>query len=309
MNHCTLKVSSLNVNGMCEPVKRSKVLQLLKESQSDIILLQETHSFSLNEREGASYCSFLSNYSAGTAILINKGLTGTVSPFHISDDGRLVSLDIDYGGSQLRVVSVYAPNISSDRKFFFARLSDHLSVSRYNILGGDFNCVDSIELDTFHHSESSSSLEGSKELRSSMSDFGLVDSFRYLNPRTKNFTWFGHQATQASRLDRIFVSPQLLGDCSTEFFPYSDHKFVHCSLFLDTNSGRHGKSYWKLNNSILSDDYFKQKIENLLIDSRTLRPAFSSTGEWWDDVKTRIKKVAIKHSSVKKRETDYLNLI
>ena len=194
MNHCTLKVSSLNVNGMCEPVKRSKVLQLLKESQSDIILLQETHSFSLNEWEGASYCSFLSNYSAGTAILINKGFTGTVSPFHISDDGRLVALDIDYGGSQLRVVSIYAPNISSDRKFFFSRLSDHLSVSRNNIVGGDFNCVDSIELDTFRHSESSSSLEGSKELKSSMSDFGLTDSFRYLNPRTKNFTWFGHQA-------------------------------------------------------------------------------------------------------------------
>ena len=76
----------------------------------------------MNEWEGASYCSFLSNYSAGTAILINKGFTGTVSPFHISDDGRLVALDIDYGGSQLRVVSIYAPNISSDRKFFQCRV-------------------------------------------------------------------------------------------------------------------------------------------------------------------------------------------
>ena len=86
----------------------------------------------------------------------------------------------------------------------------------------------------------------------------------------------------------------------------SHHKFVHCSLFINSNSAKHGKSCWKLNNSILSDDYFKRKIENLLIDSRTLRPAFSSTGEWWDNVKTCIKKVAIKHSSVKKRETDSL---
>ena len=78
-------------------------------------------------------------------------------------------------------------------------------MSRNNIVGGDFNCVDSIELDTYRHSESSSSLEGAKKLKSSMSDFGLSDSFRYLNPRTKNFTWFGHQATLASRLDRVFV--------------------------------------------------------------------------------------------------------
>ena len=75
---------------------------------------------------------------------------------------------------------------------------------------------------------------------------------------------------------------------------------------MNSNSAKHGKSYWKLNNSILSDDYVKQKIENLLIDSRTRRPAFSSTGEWWDNVITHIKKVAIKHSSVKKRETDSL---
>ena len=81
---------------------------------------------------------------------------------------------------------------------------------------------------------------------------------------------------------------------------------MHCSLSIGSKIDKHGKSYWKLNNSILSDDYSRKKIENLLTDSRTLRPAFTSTGEWWDDVKTRIKKVAIKHSSIKKRETNEL---
>ena len=73
----------------------------------------------------------------------------------------------------------------ADRKFFFSNLFDHLSMSHHNIVGGDFNCVDSIELDTFNHSDSSSSLQGSQELRSSMADFGLVDSFRFLNPDLK----------------------------------------------------------------------------------------------------------------------------
>ena len=152
---------------MCETVKRSKVLHVLKSSQSDIIFQQETHSFSLDEWEGTSYCSFLTNYSAGTAILVSKNFVGTVSPVYISDDGRLVSLDVDYFGSQLRVISVYAPNIPADRKFFLSRLSNHFSVSRHNIVGGDFNCVDSIELDTYNHSETSSSLEGSTGLKNS----------------------------------------------------------------------------------------------------------------------------------------------
>ena len=306
MNKNNLKISSINVNGICETVKRSKVMKLLIDSQSDIILVQETHCASLDDWEGASYCSFLTNYSAGTAILIRKDFLGTVTPIHISDDGRIVAADIDHLGSHLRVLSFYAPNIPKDRKFFLSKLTDHLSVTRHNIVGGDFNCVDSIELDTLCHSDTSSSLEGSIELKNSMSDFGLIDSFRYLNPRTKHFTWFGHQATQASRLDRVFVPPKLIENVFAEFFPYSDHKFVHCFLAIETNASNHGKSYWKLNNSILSDKYFREKVEEVLRDSRTLRPAFSSTGEWWDDVKNRIKKVAIKHSSVKKKHNDKL---
>ena len=97
--------------------------------------------------------------------------------------------------------------------------------------------------------------------------------------------WFNHQATQASRLDCVFVPSKLLENTFAEFFPYSDHKFVHCFLAIETNASNHGKSYWKLNNSILSDKYFREKVVEVLNDSRTLRPAFASTGEWWDDVK------------------------
>ena len=305
MNTKTLRISTINVNGICETGKRCKVLALLRDCEADIILVQETHSISLNDWEGISHCAYLSNYSAGAAILFKKNFSGSVNPIYIYDDGRIVAVDVDFFGNKLRILSVYAPNVPADRKFFFSNLSDHLSMSRHNIVGGDFNCVDSIELDTFNHSDSSSSLQGSQELRSSMADFGLVDSFRILNPDLKKFTWFGHQATQASRLDRFFVPQQLLKGYDSEFFPYSDHKLVHCTLMIESTSGNnHGKSYWKINNNILKDKFFVEKIENLLLESRTLRPAFTSTGNWWDNVKNRIKKVAIKHSSVRKREKE-----
>ena len=105
---------------------------------------------------------------------------------------------------------------------------------------------------TLCHSDKSSSLEGSIELKNSISDFGLIDSFRYLNPQTKHYTWFGHQATKASWLDRVFVPPKLIENTFAEFFPYADHKFVHCFLAIETNASNHGNSYFKLINSILS---------------------------------------------------------
>ena len=73
-------------------------------------------------------------------------------------------------------------------------------------------------------------------------------------------------------------------------------------MIESTSGNNHGKSYWKINNNILKDKFFVEKIENLLLESRTLRPAFTSTGKWWDNAKNRIKKVAVKHSSVRKRE-------
>ena len=98
MNKYKLKISSININGICETVKRSKVMKLLVDSQSDNILVQETHCASLDDWEGASYCSFLTNYPAGT---IRKNFLGTVTPIHISDDGRLVAAVIDHLGSHL----------------------------------------------------------------------------------------------------------------------------------------------------------------------------------------------------------------
>ena len=60
----------------------------------------------------------------------------SVNPINLSDDGRIVAVDVDFFGNRLRILSVYAPNVPADRKFFFSNLSDHLSMSHHNIVGG-----------------------------------------------------------------------------------------------------------------------------------------------------------------------------
>ena len=59
---------------------------------------------------------------------------------------------------------------------------------------------------------------------------------------------------------------------------------------------------WKLNNSLLENLEYKNKIKQLFQDSQTLRPAFKSTCEWWDDVKNRIKKISISIASKIKKQ-------
>ena len=91
----------------------------------------------------------------------------------------------------------------SDRKLFFNGLHTFLLSPGDLILGGDFNCVDS-ELDRLHIK---SDFSADKRCLSALkSDFCLVDIFRKRNPKAISFTWSNKDFSQASRLDRFFIS-------------------------------------------------------------------------------------------------------
>ncbi|KAJ8019452.1 hypothetical protein HOLleu_41057 [Holothuria leucospilota] len=75
---------------------------------------------------------------------------------------------------------------------------------------------------------------------------------------------------QSSRLDRIYLSKDFTcrsAECS--LFPYSDHNCVHVGF-------KELRSYYKL--------------------WSTLKPSFKSMTEWWENIKGRIKHLAIQHS-------------
>ena len=95
----------------------------------------------------------------------------------------------------------------SDHKLFF----NHLHIfflSRGDLtLGGDFNCID-FDLDRLHIK---SDFSADKHCLSALkSDFCLVDIFRKQNPKAISFTWSNKDLSQASRLDRFYISSSLL---------------------------------------------------------------------------------------------------
>ena len=212
-----------------------------------------------------------------------------------------------FNGIEIRVVCVYAPNHPPDRKLFFSQtLPSFLSLSRVNVLAGDMNCVKSLSKDTHDHSLSRSTSQiGSAELEQVVSGFCLSDAYKSNPGSTKNdFTWYSPSSSTASRLDRFYVPVSSLSSVDSDFFPYTDHKIVHCSLELTDKGVNPGKSYWKLNNSVLHDDKYLKLIKDLIADSKTLRLAFDKASDWWDDLNERIKKVTIKHCAIKKRESE-----
>ena len=95
----------------------------------------------------------------------------------------------------------------SERKIFFDLLDTFFLPPGDLILGSDFNCIDS-DLDRLNIKSDFSA--DRRHLSALKSDFCLVDVFHKKNPKSVSYTWSNKDFSQASRLDRFFISSSLL---------------------------------------------------------------------------------------------------
>lgn len=131
---------SYNVNGVLNPVKRTKILSKLKIEKAQVALLQETH-MSQSEHEKFRHVFFSSyklGHRRGVAILISSRLNYE----HLSEtkdkEGRFVSITGRIEGTEITLLNVYAP--PGSEWLFYRRIFDLMVNSQGVVIcGGDFN--------------------------------------------------------------------------------------------------------------------------------------------------------------------------
>ena len=120
-----LSLMTLNVNGMRDSRKRSRIFQFCKSLGVDFVFLQETHI--VNEDDvhtwsfewgGGLHASFGSSTSCGSVILVSPRWTPLVGKVDSDHEGRLVCITIKHPSGNLFLCNVYAPNRPSDRRDF-----------------------------------------------------------------------------------------------------------------------------------------------------------------------------------------------
>ncbi len=140
-----LTALTLNANGLGSPEKWSRLWSEIP--CTDIICLQETHLLQCNEFAfplGAQNYDFFYSHgtssSAGvcTAIKWSLGVNPVKS---VEVSGRLLGIDFVLNNETFRVINIYAPNVSTERKTFFCSLPKFFT-QRFYLLG-DFNSVTS----------------------------------------------------------------------------------------------------------------------------------------------------------------------
>ena len=196
----------------------------------------------------------LSNYnSRGVAILISKDVEFTIHQQHTDEGGNYIILDITIFNQRLTLINIYAPN--TDCPNVFQIIDNH--IDRLNndmfILCGDFNCIldPILDCDNYKHINNPKARDKVIEM---INTKNMIDPFREMYPDLKRFTWRKKNPLKQARLDYFLISENVMQRVKNSFIDIayrSDHSMI--TLVINLNDIECGKSYWKHNNSLLTD--------------------------------------------------------
>lgn len=267
-----LRILSFNTQGLQGINKRIDVFEYLKDKNFHIYCLQDTH-FTQNDEERirnqwGKNCVF-SNYRSnarGVAILFGKNVEFKIHDQITDENGNLLILDITILNQRLTLINLYGPN--NDSPNFFQSISDY--IDRINnsdfIICGDYNCVLDPKLDSYNY-KFVNNPKNRNQIIETMRNKNLIDPFRENYPSLKRYTWRKKNPLKQARLDYFLISENIMPfvrKSSIETGYRSDHSIV--TLELNITEITHGKSYWKHNNSLLTDHEYLKVINKQISD-------------------------------------------
>ena len=315
-----IKIATLNVNGIADKRKRHIIFDYIRNQKYDITCLQETHGTNITtddwtkEWGGKAHWNNGTHKSRGTAILFNPAQTYSTSDIKTDREGRILSLMVKTEHFECNIMTIYAPVIDKERKEFFKTLKRYVTRTRHIILTGDFNCVENITNDK-QGGNPSRGKAGVAELTEITENLYLKDIWREKNPSERQYTWSNANLTIRARLDKIYISQELVTQAKAEITtcPFSDHNPVSTTILIPDTNAR-GPGYWKMNTTILTNKAYNHEMIAILSLYIKEKGKFETLAKWWENLKTVIKKVTIKHSvrlrkNERKKEKDLIETL
>ena len=247
---------------------------------------------------GPSFWSPAIGRQGGICALFHPSFEGKCLSWRKDSSGRVLSFLIDFSGCQINLLGIYAPTNPTERKSFFENLHEFFIPAGSTIICGDFNGYVS-DLDKFG---------GNISICRAISDFKehfhLIDIWRKQHPKSREFTWFNSDFSIASRLDKFYVSSDLVQFISSSSIRpccFSDHDLVDLVIDLSQFSPQ-GPGLWKFNNSLLADADFCDHLSSRISDLANCISRFSSLKNWWEFLKLSLKEECINFAKQKRTE-------
>ena len=105
-----------------------------------------------------------------------------------------------------------------------------------------------------------------------------------------------------ARLDRFYITDFMVGQVlKTKVLPeIADHKMVIIDIDME-DLKLWGPFYWKMNNHYLVDKFYKDDIENLIIQFEQ-RKSYINILDNWEIFKTKVKNISKSFSTLRSNE-------
>lgn len=302
-----LKLITLNVNGIQSPLKRRALFEDLRRHNSDIILLQETHSTPAEEKiwlsewgAGGLFSHGRSN-ARGVAILFSRGFNPIIEKKFADEDGRLLIIQFKGKDELFTVANLYAPTQSeaADQDLFIGKVDEALAnlVVHNLFLGGDLNIQMAKNQAALGRRTAHASSYAAK-LASLMEDYVLEDIWKLKNPLSTRGTF--HRKSYSARLDYWMIPAALTPQASVKILPQplSDHSMVILNVPLAEI--KRGPGYWRFDNSLLTDPEFITAMSDHIQSIQQER--LSNPNLQWEWTKYKIRTFCIQYKTTKNRE-------
>ena len=191
-------------------------------------------------------------------------------------------------GKIFNLVNIYAPNLNSEQIKFIETLSCFIQKKKNLILAGDFNFVESNELDRNNLVKNKKQLikKNQNEWARFFSTFELKEASLDREKFINCMTW--SNGLQSSRIDRFYSNEKSL----TSFnyfnninFTMSDHRLIITKIEYTESSKNKLYSFkkdrsWKLNENVLNDQLVNNKIIQICNDINNFKKKHNE--EWYE---------------------------
>jgi exodeoxyribonuclease III len=226
-----MKIISYNVNGIRAAIKKG-FIEWLQSANPDVICLQEIKAMedqldlSLFEAAGYKYNYW---YSAQKKGYSGVAILSKTKPNHVEYGTGIETMDFE--GRNLRadfdgvsVMSMYLPSGTNSERLGFKfnymdEIQEYLTSLRKEIpnlvILGDYNiCHEEIDIHNPKMKGVSGFLPVEREWIGAFIGSGFIDSFRYLNTESQQYSWWSYRANSRAnnkgwRLDYAMVSKPL----------------------------------------------------------------------------------------------------
>uniref|UniRef100_A0A803K361 Reverse transcriptase domain-containing protein n=1 Tax=Xenopus tropicalis TaxID=8364 RepID=A0A803K361_XENTR len=265
MSQIGFTVVSWNTRGLNDKVKRSIVLNILRKSGADIIMLQETHLIGQRIRAlkrhwvPIMYHAEYSSYSRGVAVLIRRSLGFCLEQLITDPGGRYLLVKGQVEGRPYLFVNVYLPPPADIH--ILHEITQKVAHFGHipTLWAGDFNMVMDPHIDRLRPN-----VGDTLALAQWASALSLTDTWRWRNPDARQYSCYTRASAALSRIDLVLVTPELLqGLTSSKFLPRvcSDHAPLLAAFKWDRDTR---SSRWRLSPKWIQHKYIAEKYPPLL---------------------------------------------